>query len=85
MLVVMTFDVGLLISTGLGLGLGNFIFSFFEHSDLPEGLEWKKTGNYEPNPDPCCHKLEISSDHRPAQAKETKIGTVAPLENIPDQ
>ena len=64
MLVLMTFEVGILFAGALGLGLGKFILCFLE---LPKPLEsnssisvkWKTSQDlYEPNPDPCCNKLD---------------------------
>ena len=60
MLVVMTFEIGLLIAVSMGLAVGNTIFSMMiKMPELPpEAKLTEKRGNYEPNPDPCCHKLD---------------------------
>ena len=60
MLVVMTFEVGILLSAAGGLSLGNMVFQLVELPQLPSNVHWTaKRGNYEPNPDPCCGKTPV--------------------------
>lgn len=58
MLIVMAFEVGTLFAATIGLGLGTFIFGLIELPEPREGIVFKKTGDYDPNPDPCCHKVD---------------------------
>ena len=66
MLVVMTFEIGLLFAISLGLAVGNLIFPMMiKMPELPVNTKLtEKRGNYEPNPDPCCNKLD-DSEHLP--------------------
>ena len=63
MLIVMTFNVGLLIASTMGLGIGSLFFnSIFEMPEMPPfAIFTEKKGDYEPNPDPCCSKADASS------------------------
>ena len=73
MLLVMTFEVGLVIVTPLGLGIGNLIFSFCDFKELPKNVIWTaKHGRYEPNPDPCCHKTIAGSETEMIDMREGK-------------
>ena len=60
MLVLMTFEVGLLFAGSVGWGVGKLLFMYVEVPEMPDGVEWKEESRdkYEPNPDPCCHKLD---------------------------
>jgi hypothetical protein len=62
MLVVMTFNVGLLISATMGLGIGSLLFNtLVELPQMPQNvILTEKRGDYEPNPDPCCSKAEMT-------------------------
>lgn len=89
MLVVMTFEVGLLFSATIGLGLGNFITSKIKLPELPNNTKWsKKRGDYEPNPDPCCSKVEYLSPviaHSVEIAPETlEMAMATPAEKSKD-
>ena len=62
MLIVMTFNVGLLIASTLGLGIGSLFFnSICKMPKMPFFAVFNagKKGDYEPNPDPCCSKIDV--------------------------
>ena len=60
----MTFEVGLLFATVIGLTIGNLVFNScikLPEFDSEKVLLTEKTGSYEPNPDPCCSKIEVNT------------------------
>lgn len=80
MLIVMHFEVGLLFSAVLGLGLGTFLLhNFVKMPQLPAGYSFSegKRGDYMPNPDPCCGPATIADPHK----EEVKPKTTQPTTN----
>ena len=60
MLVVMAFEVGVLFSAALGLASGSFLFNLIVIPQTNDAsITIVKQGNYEPNPDPCCNKVDL--------------------------
>ena len=57
----MTFNVGLLIAPTLGLAIGSLFFnSICKMPKMPPfAVFTEKKGDYEPNPDPCCSKIDV--------------------------
>ena len=92
MLVMMTFEVGLLFAAALGLGLGKFIICFIKlpkplESDPAITIKWKRDMVvYEPNPDPCCSKPDgIHSTMQGRQgAPSGKVESEKALEPVPE-
>ena len=65
MLIVMTFEVGLLFAASIGLGTGAWIFhTFVKMPELPKGFKFSqgKRGDYMPNPDPCCSPSTLAGE-----------------------
>jgi len=61
MLLVMTFNVGILFTLCAGVLVGHFIFESIGHLELP--LQYKQiagSGAYLPEPDNCCCKVQQS-------------------------
>ena len=81
MLIVMTFEVGLLFATSLGLGLGTFLtMTLFKLPELPANCEpTEKSGDYSPNPDPCCSAISLASASQ-SEAKNLGVNKVKAVE-----
>jgi len=75
MLIVMTFEIGILMAASLGLGLGTLACnSLFELPKLPENCQWtQKRGDYTPNPDPCCCAISITAQKKQKNTSKVRV------------
>jgi hypothetical protein len=74
MLLIMSFNVGVLFMICTGLALGHGIFKVVGLPELPSNIKRVAgTGGYLPEADNCCNKIEAESADCPVASTEQQI------------